>query len=335
MPKYDESQYETGGDSFGAIFSDLLTGVAAGAAGLGGPNVFRDFVEFLERNVDGVGSMYDDDDAELRILLQTASVKEIGNEMDDTELVVQQLQSKLSGLNDEILMLTAEVKVSARYLEKLDMEEKLAEMQARKKVVEGYLTKARKRLVVLQTRYKELITSGSDDSYARGRGGEYNSSSSYSATSPSGGSTGTTTTSSSDTNVNEEDSQKREGFGSSPYGRGSSRRRRSRQTESSSTSSDSGNRGVDSGAQRESTTSESYNSNTSSRQPSSNDSMNDRTRTTDYRSDVPRQTSPSTSQVPPHRRKSNYDSYMDDDKKRLRELKVDEEFDKLKKELGY
>lgn len=63
--------------------------------------------------------------------------------------------------------------------------------------------------------------------------------------------------------------------------------------------------------------------------------MNDRTRTTDYRSDVPRQTSPSTSQVPPHRRKSNYDSYMDDDKKRLRELKVDEEFDKLKKELGY
>jgi hypothetical protein len=36
--------------------------------------------------------------------------------------------------------------------------------------------------------------------------------------------------------------------------------------------------------------------------------------------------------VPPHRRTST--SYQSDDKRRIREIKVDEEFDKLKKDLG-
>ena len=343
MPKYDESDYDAGGDSFGSIFSDLFTGVAAGAAGLGGPNVFRDFVEFLEQNVDGVGSMYDDDDAELRILLQTASVEDIGNEMDDTELVVQQLKSKLSGLNDEILMLTAEVKVSARYSEKIDLEEKLAESQARKKVVDGYLKKAQKRLLVLQTRYKELITGGGDDSYARGGGGRYSTSSSSSSTYSSSSSNSSTSDSSrsasgstSEARASDENAKKREGFGSSSYGRGSSRRRRSRQTSSSSSTSTSASSSSGQQEQRETTrrtSAGSYGSSGSSRQRSSSYSSSSGSSSSPARTSTP--AAPPSERVPPHRRKSSYDSYMDDDKKRLRELKVDEEFDKLKKELGY
>jgi hypothetical protein len=38
--------------------------------------------------------------------------------------------------------------------------------------------------------------------------------------------------------------------------------------------------------------------------------------------------------VPPHRRTSSYESSAEENKRRMREIKVDEEFEKLKKELG-
>ncbi|KAI2492199.1 hypothetical protein MHU86_22356 [Fragilaria crotonensis] len=232
MPKYDEedAKYDAGGDSFGKIFSDLLTGVqgaAAGAAVGGGGGVFRDFLEFLERNVDGYSG--GDDDSELLLLLSVGTLEDVANEMDDTDLVVQQLSSKMKSIDDELIMVQADLKVATKFSEKLDFSERIAELEARKKVVKGFLDKARKRLISIQTRYKTLVVGGLNDRRAGGR----SRSSSYSAQAPdmsgsrsSDTSAGPTTSSSAaSTNSDSEDSWKTQGFSSSGR-RGSNRRRR-------------------------------------------------------------------------------------------------------------
>jgi hypothetical protein len=110
MPKhddeqvYDEQVYDTGGDSFDKILSDIFKGAAVGAAG-GGRGIFRDFVDFLESNVSS--SARDDDDAELRRLLDTGSVEDVGKEMDDAELMVEQLELNRRKLADELVILEA------------------------------------------------------------------------------------------------------------------------------------------------------------------------------------------------------------------------------------
>ena len=369
MPNYDkeDAKYDTGGDSFGSIFNDFLAGAAgvagsaagAGAAGAGGgPSLFRDFIEFLEGNIDGYGGPTDD--ADLRLLLQTASLQEIGNELDETELVVQQLQSKLGKLRDEIIMITAEVKIAARYLDKLELEESLAELQARKNVVDGYLKKAQKRLLALQTRYKELITQGHDDpiagggrrSRSYGYGGDgyrtrepTTSSSSTASSSPSGSSTTTSSSSSSSSRTqsvqserkNDENSWMNEGFGSSSYGRGrgSGRRQRSREQEATASSRSSASAGNPSSYQSSTTGSSSAYS-TGGRPNQGQDSV--RRPQTSYGAQGASRDSTSqpsqSSTLPPHRRSAYSFRDQEEDKRRLRELKVDEEFDKLKKELG-
>ena len=170
--------YNVGDDSFGKIFSDLFSSAAGGAAGaaMGGANIFNDFIDFLESNVDGYGSSSSSgfggggrssssssDDAELQYLLQTGSRQEIRNELDDTELVVQQLTSKLAQLKDDTLLLTTDVAMATRYTEKMELQERLDETKARQGVVENYLAKARKRLLKLQTRYKELLVNNNQN----------------------------------------------------------------------------------------------------------------------------------------------------------------------------
>lgn len=92
--------------------------------------------------------------------------------MDDTDLLISQLETKLESVDREVVDVTAEIRESMRYSEKFDLEERLAELEARKEVVSGYLKKGRKRLVKLQTRYKELIVEGRTDTRA-GTGGYY------------------------------------------------------------------------------------------------------------------------------------------------------------------
>jgi len=336
MPNYDseDAKYDTGGDSFEKIFSDMFKGAAAGAAagGAGGVGIFRDFVEFLEQNVDGY-SGGSNDDAELRVLLQTGSADEIGEEMDETELVVQQLTSKLTNVKNERIQVQADLAASARYMAKIELQERLDELEARQGVVEGYIKRARKRLVSLQTRYKELIVNGQNDRRAGGRSSSSSTSwediknessnGSSASTSDSSPSRSRTSSSSADT----EDAWKDEGFGSFGRGRGSSRRRSSRRT-----------------------------ANGSEAPPSSSGPSSNRSSTSDYASSAPRGSSYSSSSsrptssesaqrpvrettqaqepyVPPHRRQSSF-ARQEEDKRRLRELKVDEEFDKLKKDLG-
>lgn len=359
MPKSEEI-YDTDGDSFGKIFSDLFS--TAATSGSVGSAVFKDFIEFLEGNIDGYSGSGDSDDSELRILLNTGSKSDIRNELDDTELVVNQLQTKMNGINNDIASVTAEMDMTTKYLEKMGLEESLAELNARKNVVAGYLKKAQKRLLTIQTRYQEMMSRNTCDTYGTGGSRETawedikreSTSSSYSSTPSS-----TETAGRQRNTAGGDDSWKSEGFGSSARGSGrGSRRRRSNAASDRDTTNNSGppreeaqsysggktgsekeskeswinegfgtrsggrGRGSGRSRQRPSTDRDSgYRSNAGASQPGD-------TRTT---SDVSRPLQ--KNDVPPHRRPSAYSS-RNEDRKRLQEIKVDEEFERLKKELG-
>jgi len=385
MPNYEEDEkYDTDGDSFGQIFSDLVGGVVAGgvgvaAGGKGGGGVFRDFVDFLENNVNGYSSSKNEDDAELEVLLRSGTLDEVANEMDDTDLVVQQLSTKADKIRTEIMDLQADRKLSTKYMEKIEIDEKLAELEARQGVVAKYVKQARKRLTSLQTKYKELIVSG--DSTSSGRRSSTSSSNNNYGSSSSAGSYSDSSSSSSETSSSytsrrpsssssssndttndnkDDDAWKYEGFGSSGRRgssssgrrrRGSSSRRRSSSTTDSSSSSNSSS---SSSSQSSSTSSRTSSSNNrrdddkfnqesrSRRRPSEErQKSNDTTSTTprpppgyeDRRKSITTSTSYADSQLPPHRRTRSNSSF-NDNKRRLNEIKVDDEFEKLKKDLG-
>jgi len=351
----NDKDYDTGGDSFGQIFSDLFTSAATGVSAGSGGGIFSDFIEFLEGNVGG-GANNDGsklDDADLRILLKTGSLEEVAEEMDDTELVVQQLESKATILDNELFGTDAEAKMTSKFSEKIELEERASELKARKVVVLGFLKRARTRLLSLQTRYKDLITyEGANDSYASSGGRRRSdrqstssssqndfggSSPSYSSSSSGRTSSTSASTTGSDSNGDAENSWKTEGFGSSSRSRGSSRRgsgrrRASRRTTTASPSGD----GTDSSTSYSSSP-PSSSSPSKTEVPSSSSSAST---TGSQRQPQPQGTTSSSSlnkygEVPPHRRtQSSYVSRQEEDKQRMREIKVDEEFDKLKKQLG-
>lgn len=346
MPKYDDADYDAAGDSFGSIFADLVAGAAGAAAGYSSSSsgsIMTDFVEFLEQNLDGYssgsdgsGSNRSSDKAKFDLLLRTGSVDEIGEEMDDTELVVQQLNSKCQNLENERMSLEADLANAQRFSETVDFETRLDECNARRKVVDKYLTQARKRLLALQTRYKELIMGGRNDSKAGGRSSSRRSSSGPSSSSSSSSNTGTTggATSRDSTRTassNPDDAWKSDSFGSNGRSRGSGRRRSSR------------SRAGGAGERVESSTASSASSSSYSSPSSSSTSAYggaSRRSTASTQSTVPVTTSPSpspssgdSSYVPPHRR-TRAPTEARDDTQRLRDLKVDDEFEKLKKEMG-
>ena len=315
----DDAQYDTGGDSFGQIFADLLAGAAGAAAGGGARNIFRDFVEFLETNVDG-----SDDDAALRVLLRTGTATQVADEMDDTQLLVDQLGTKLRKLEDEVWTIQAELKQVTRFSEQVRLEEEMEELQARQRVVKGYEKKARKRLIALQTRYKELLMESGGRRYndPSTSSSSYGSSSYGDRTRTSSSSTygGRASGSQRQASSNKDDNAwETESFGS--FGRRGSARGRSRRS-TRSTASDTYEAPNDYSASNQSSA-DSQNGAKSSRGNESSETG----------SDSPRPARPTTLQdvnVPPHRRTSS----VTDDKRRLRDLKVDEEFDKLKREMG-
>jgi hypothetical protein len=376
MPDYGSNKeknnddYDTGGDSFGQIFSDFFTSAAVGAAGVAagstsGGGIFSDFVDFLEGNVgSGGGTGGDDDNANLQILLKTGSLEEVAEEMDDTELVVRQLESKKTVLDDELFATDAEAKMASKFSEKIGLEERAAELKARKDIVGGFLKRARTRLLTLQTRYKELITyEGANDSYVSNGSGRSrrsqstsssspprDSSSSSSSSPPSSGRTSSSSSTGGNDDISDgaENAWKNEGFGSSGRSRGSSsrgsgRRRAARRTTTPSTSPSES--GVDSNPSSEySSPSPSPSRTTDAPYSSSSASPSPSTASGGYtgsrRQPQTQQTTSSSSslnkygEIPPHRRTQPYVNRQEEDKQRMREIKVDEEFDKLKKELG-
>jgi hypothetical protein len=250
--------------------------------------------------------------------------------MDDTELVVEQLTSKLQRVQNDSIQVKADRSVAVKYMEKLELDERLEELRARERVVQDYIKKARKRLLALQTRYKELIVFGADDVRARSRG---NNQRSYGSSSDSSAKSSSTSSSSSSRSPGRplhdkpEDSWKDESFGS--FGqRGSSRRRRTSDTSDRTKTRVSSDTSIPrkDGSYSSSSRSSSSSSYTSTR---TNPSTTQRTQNSSKES-----ISPSLNDVPPHRRTRSTASDLESDRRRLRELNVDEEFEKLKEELG-
>eukprot|EP00814_Leptocylindrus_danicus_P000106 CAMPEP_0116030962 /NCGR_PEP_ID=MMETSP0321-20121206/17194_1 /TAXON_ID=163516 /ORGANISM="Leptocylindrus danicus var. danicus, Strain B650" /LENGTH=563 /DNA_ID=CAMNT_0003505923 /DNA_START=84 /DNA_END=1775 /DNA_ORIENTATION=+ len=342
----DDEKYDAGGDSFGSIFSDLFTGVAAAAAGYksggnrggSGGGILEDLVEFLEGTVDGFASEAGyDADPDLLDLLSRGSLEEVRVELEDAELLVKQLETKCDGIKRDIASVINDLELnvknagqqkSATQVLRLDEElnEQKVSLEAREKVVMGYLTKARKRLILLQDRVVELRSSSrggrSTSNTANDTtttAGSYNSGSysNYSSTSnPYGGST---TTGANQGNASGATSN-RESFGSSGRGRGRSRSRSRATTQptpkSYSSQSTPPPPPPPPPPRRETTYANTSNNNASRSSNLSN--VNNSGSSKEF--------------VPPHRRKSSSSDYSD--KKRLREFKVDEEFDKLKRDLG-
>ena len=153
---YDEHVSDKGGDSVDKIISDVFKGAAFGAmsVGDGGRGIFRDFVAFLERTENDVKN--EDYDAELRILLDTGSAQDVRREMEDAEYVVQQLDLNRLNLAEELIIVES-------YLAKMGLAQKVAEVEARKRVVDGNLQEARKWLSALQKRHKELLVRVDND----------------------------------------------------------------------------------------------------------------------------------------------------------------------------
>ncbi|KAL7443903.1 hypothetical protein ACHAXM_009560 [Skeletonema potamos] len=342
MPNYndEDAKYDAGGDSFGSIFSDLLTGAvgaAAGVAGSRGGGIFGDFIDFLEGNIDGFESGYDDDRS-LSELLNYGSFDDIANEMDETDILVTSLETKQKSVENDLLQIQADLNVATKFSEKLDLEERIAELKAREKVVKGYLKKGRNRLVRLRERYKELMVEGRGGRGYGRRSSESSSSSSNSASSSGPSSsyraTNPSTTSSPSpsppapaTSASSDKNWRTEGFSSS-YGRSSSGRRSSRGNRRRTASVDEpseesfATNQQQSNQQQQQRASESYSNRSSS---TTNSSARSST------SSPPKQYEP---WVPPHRRSTSSTEAAAQDKKRLRELQVDDEFEKLKREMG-
>jgi len=368
MPKYDEenAKYDAGGDTFGSIFSDLITGAAgyaAGVSGGGGGGIVGDLIDFLERNVDGFESGYDDDKA-LSRLLQHGEFDEVASEMDETDILVSSLETKLNAVENDLMQAQADLVGAAKFSERLDIDERIAELKARDNVVRGYLKKGKKRLIRLRERYKELMVQGRG---GRGYGGATTSAGSGSAAdssragssrssgrrsesaqstpSPAASSAASTSPTSgpppAPPSSSSAKSWRNEGFTGS-YGRSSSGSRRSSrsrgqgQEEASAddrstggTDQPSTNAGQRPNQQQQRRTDGSDNSSSGGSGSGSSD-----TRTTTTTIGTDKLTPPLEPWVPPHRRTQSSAERDTQVKKRLRELKVDDDFEKLKKEMG-
>jgi len=350
MPKYDQEEYDAGGDSFASIFSDFLSGMGSSSSssyGSSGGGILNDLISFLEGNFPSVGKYQQtQEDVILNSLLRDGSMEEIKDELEDAKLLVKQLEQKQMDLDSELQSVIVERermssgKGSGKtYMEDMRLEEKKRELEVRKEVVGEYLERARMRQFRLRKRVEELKMDNRDGTTSTNNsarktygnsndndygGGGYSSSRTRSSTSnnyKSGAGSGGASASADVSGRDEEDepSWKTEGFGTSRRRRSSSRNRprTSPSSRSTATVSDESVGGTTTGSTTStSSTSSPYSSSTSSSWQQTNASGNKR------------------STVPPHRRLTSRYEQVQQDKRRLREIKVDEEIEKMKKELG-
>ncbi len=360
MPNYGEedSKYDAGGDSFGSILSDLFSGAAGYAAGVsgrgGGGGVVGDFIDFLERNIDGFESGYDDDKSLTQLLLN-GSFDDVASEMDETDILVTSLETKLNTVKNELMDAQADLNSAIKFSEKLAIEEHIAELKAREKVVKGYLKKGKTRLIRLRERYKELMVAGRG---GRGFGSSESSGSAYSDSSRSRSdnqsqestqsSSSSPRTMSSSSQSSSAKSWRSEGFSTSYGGKSSGRRRHDDSASSveptaapTSSSTKSWRDEGFSGSYERRSTGDRRRRNEEAPPPNNEEQKQQQQRGAE---NVTNQSTPgikseSVSQpyepwVPPHRRTQSSAERATQDKKRLRELKVDDDFEKLKKEMG-
>lgn len=353
MPKYDDADYDTNGDSFSSIFSDLFKEVSS-TNNRGG--ILNDLISFLEGNFPSVGTtQQEEEDVILNSLLQNGKLEELEMELSDAKLLVRQLENKEKGLvveMEEINLLKMNLAPNTSYMDQMELEEKKRELEVRKEVVQEYLQRAKVRQMKLKRRIDEMKSydfdsfgnSGSSrsSSYGGSSGGRQSSYYDDTASSRTGSSASSSSQydneSGTNTNNDVDDSWKQEGFGSSGRRRGRGRSRRG------------------SGSRESTTSSSSYSSSSSSSRQSyaSGNRSNSSSNSSSYSNPSPRTTttrpysnSSGTAQtqnnkkgveedlnLPPHRRLTSRYQRNEEDKRRLREIKVDEEIDRMKKDLG-
>lgn len=83
-------------DNIGSIFSDLFSGVADVVGGSNG--IVEDFVDFLEKQVDGFGSNGNDS---LKDILESSDIEILQAELDDAKFVFQQLEQRKKRADEE------------------------------------------------------------------------------------------------------------------------------------------------------------------------------------------------------------------------------------------
>jgi len=343
MPKYDEKEYDAGGDSFGSIFSDLFSEIGSSDSKGSRTSILNDFISFLEGNFPSVGTKEQkEEDIILNSLLKDGSKKEIKEEFDDAKLLVKQLEQKEFDLEVELkaAIMEKESTGSKTYMDGMRLEGNTRELEARKDVVGDYLDRARMRQLKLRKRLEELKTdsgrydnrsSSTNENFARGSTAG-TAAGNYSSTSSSGGT-------SSQEKADDENAWKRESFGSGRRRRGSGRSRASQTSQSNSSSSSTGSSASESTSQSTSSSpfssgAQGANSGVNSDRRSSTYASSSSAPSSKRSSGTYSQDSSSQSNVPPHRRLTSRYERVQDDKRRLSEIKVDEEIDKMKKELG-
>lgn len=336
MPKYDDKDYDAGGDSFGAIFNDFVKDVSSSNVS-GGGGVLNDLISFLEGNFPSVSpnnmgsGQRGEKDLILESLLRTGSVEDIKNELDDANLLSKQLERKDSDLSqeyEEVLSEIASLRNSKTFMEEMGLEERRREIEARREVVRDYLDRARERQGKLRRKYKVLLLQNdsvhdwsSPDSFARRKREDEGSSRSKGRDTSRKNShdkdrqSNCASNNRADGKTNGKEWDARDSFGSS------GRRRRGR-----------GNRKNAYGSSSDpNSTSASSNKNATVRNSSSE-------RKPPFQQNTDPASTASTSNVPPHRRildnRSSRASRNADDKRRLREIKVEEDLEKMKRELG-
>ena len=128
----------------------------------GSSGVLNDLIDFLENNVESFDN-YDANDV-LDDILTSTDVKEVMTETDETSSIVSQLEKKMSSITSDLSSCKKEMeqvkgqRYGAERIEReIDLSERIAGLQAKEKVVSGHLKRARKRLIMLQERTKDLM----------------------------------------------------------------------------------------------------------------------------------------------------------------------------------
>ncbi len=301
MPKYDDQQYDTNGDSFSSIFSDLISELGSNA---GSTSILNDLVSFLEGNFPSVGTTKQkEEDDILESLLKHGTFEEIGIELEDAKLLVIQLEGKRKDLRDELETIRKDLGTLNSYMSQMTLEEEQKEIEARMEIIEDYLQRAKLRQMKLRRRRDELKS----ESFSKNTRPQDRK---------------THSPQSRDAPREEETTWKRESFGSSGRRRG--RKSTSPNSYTSTNSSYSYNNNAETSTNRQGSSYRKATQNT----PSSN------RQNSSYRKTTQNTPSSNSATLPPHRRATSRAAQNLEDKRRLREIKVDEEIDRMKKELG-
>lgn len=379
----NDDNFDISGDSFQKILTDLFLQLAMGTSssssspssssnGNTGQGILSSLLQLLEGDVNGTGRQVNDfattttalpdttGDADLRALLRSGTIEEVGNEMADSEQVLNQLNSKLTMIQQEIETLNTKAKLASRYREKVELEESLAEATARQQVVSGFAKRVQKRLLAIQGRYKEMITTSRSRTSPLGRESkttlssrnpQYNPNISSWSTSSHPPSDSTPLSSSEnlkakadseghttqDAKQTEDESWRKQSFGSSfRRGRRGSRGRPSRPTLTSSDPSHFSGSPVQPSTPPTPPTSKQHlvggtkplrSSSPQKSEPRSTSPQPPRRPQT-----VPN--SPPSSVVPPHRRPPGYYRMQKEEAEKARQQIIDEELEKLKRDMG-